>query len=145
MDLRTFLGRLRDSGDLVDIREPVSLEYEAGALCRQLADRDGPAAMLHKVGQAKAPLAVNVFGTRRRVAMAVGTTEKELLSHVAGKLKTRIKPETQKNPGKCQDVVLTKDIDIGAWPFPLWNIGDAGRYVTAGCIISQHPEFGWNI
>jgi UbiD family decarboxylase len=145
MDLRTFLGQLRESGELIDIREQVDMEYEAGALCRQLSDRDGPAAMLHKVGQAKMPLVVNVFGTRKRVAMALGTTEKDLLGHVAEKLRKRIKTESQGGAGRCQDVVITKDIDIGAWPFPLWNIGDAGRYISAGCIIARHPEFGWNI
>jgi 2,5-furandicarboxylate decarboxylase 1 len=30
-------------------------------------------------------------------------------------------------------------------PFPLWNVGDAGNYITAGMVISRHPEFGWNI
>ena len=42
MDLRSFLGRLREAGELMDIREPVSLEYEAGAICRQLSDSNGP-------------------------------------------------------------------------------------------------------
>jgi 2,5-furandicarboxylate decarboxylase 1 len=146
MDLRRFLGRLRDEGELIDIREPLSLEYEAGALCRQLSDQNGPAAMLHEIGRAKAPLVVNVYGTRRRVAMCLGTTEEKLLTHVADRLKKRIPVETQNGPGACQEVVITgKDVDIEAWPFPLWNMGDAGRYVTAGCIIARHPEFGWNI
>jgi len=144
MDLRTFLGQLRDAGELIEIRDPVSMEYEAGALCRQLADQNGPAAMLHKVGAAKAPLVVNVFGTRKRVAMALGTDENRMLEHVADRLKKRIKSESHSGPARCQEVV-TEDVDIGAWPFPLWNIGDAGRYVTAGCIIARHPEFGWNI
>jgi 2,5-furandicarboxylate decarboxylase 1 len=146
MDLRTFLGHLRESGELIDIREPVSLEYEAGAMCRQLSDQDGPAAMLHKIGSGKAPLAMNVFGTRKRVAMALGTSEEKLLTHVADRLKKRVPTQTQSGAGRCQEVVIGgNDVDIEAWPFPLWNTGDAGRYVTAGCIIARHPEFGWNI
>jgi len=147
MDLRTFLGKLRDARELIDIREPLSLDYEAGAICRQLADRDGPAALLHQVGGSDAPLAVNVYGTRRRVAMALGVAEDDLLRHVAERLKTRVRtvPFEGGSP-RCQEVVLTGgQVDVGRWPFPLWNIGDAGRYITAGCIISRHPEFGWNI
>jgi 3-polyprenyl-4-hydroxybenzoate decarboxylase len=36
MDFRSFLGTLREAGELIDIREPVSIDYEAGAICRQL-------------------------------------------------------------------------------------------------------------
>jgi UbiD family decarboxylase len=147
MDLRSFLGRLREARELVDIREPVSLEYEAGAICRQLSDANGPAAVLHNVGQAKAPLAVNLYGTRRRVALALGTTEDELLGHVAQRLKSRMPTAPFEGGGaRCQEVVLTgAEVNILEWPFPLWNTGDGGRYITAGCIISRHPEFGWNI
>lgn len=147
MDLRTFLEQLREARELIDIRESLEVDYEAGAICRQLADEDGPAAMLHSVGGFTMPLVVNVYGTRRRVAMALGVREEDLLDHVAKRLKTRIKTERCDAPAaRCQEVVLTGPaIDIEKWPFPLWNLGDAGRYVTAGCIISRHPEFGWNI
>lgn len=146
MDLRSFLGRLREAGEFIDIREPVSMEYEAGAICRQLSDANGPAAMLYKVGDAKWPLVVNVYGTRRRVALALGTNEEDLLRHVAEKLKSRIPTKEHTGAARCQEVVLTgKDVNILKWPFPLWNTGDGGRYITAGQIIARHPEFGWNI
>lgn len=147
MDLRNFLNRLREQRELIEIREPVSLEYEAGAICRQLADANGPAAILHKVGEAKWPLAVNVYGTRRRVALALQTTEEQLLVHVAEKLKARVPTASfEGGAARCQEVVLTgKDVNILDWPFPLWNTGDGGRYITGGQIISRHPEFGWNI
>lgn len=147
MDLRTFLGRLRETRELIDIREPLSMEYEAGAICRQLSDANGPAAVLHKVGEAAAPLVVNVYGTRRRVALALETNEADLLGHVARKLKTRVPTEPHEGGApRCQEVVLTgREVNILQWPFPLWNLGDGGRYITAGQIIARHPEFGWNI
>jgi len=147
MDFRTFVSQLRDARELIDIVEPVGMDYEAGAICRQLADADGPAAVLHKVGDAVAPLVMNVYGTRRRLALALGTTEEKLLDHVATKLKSRIATEPHVGAApRCQEVVLTGDaVNIKKWPFPLWNIGDGGRYITAGNIIARHPEFGWNI
>jgi UbiD family decarboxylase len=90
MDLRSFLDRMREAGELIDIREPVSLEYKAGANCRQLSDAKGPAPVLHKVGDAKVPLVVNVYGTRPCVALALGTAEEKLLGRVAQRLKCRI-------------------------------------------------------
>jgi UbiD family decarboxylase len=147
MDLRAFLGRLREARELIDIRESVGMEYEAGAICRQLSDANGPAALLHKVGDSGVPLVVNVYGTRRRVAMGLDTTEEKLLAEVAAKLKSRV-PAAPFRGGapRCQEVVLTGgDVNILKWPFPLWNTGDGGRYITAGQIIARHPEFGWNI
>ncbi len=147
MDLRAFLGKLREAREVIDIREPLSIDYEVGALCRRLSDAEGPAAILHRVGDSKAPLAVNVYGTRRRLAMAIGADENNLLTYVADKLKSRIPTELRKDgAAPCQEVVISgEDVDITRWPFPLWNLGDAGRYITAGNIIARHPEFGWNI
>jgi UbiD family decarboxylase len=70
-----------------------------------------------------------------------------MLAHVAERLKQRI-PTTPftGNAPRCQEVVIEGDaIDIRKLPFPLWNKGDAGSYITAGLMISRHPEFGWNI
>jgi 2,5-furandicarboxylate decarboxylase 1 len=147
MDLRTFLQHLRQMGELIDVRDEVSLDYEVGALCRRLSDQHGPAALLHRIANAAAPLVVNVYGTRRRVAMALGASEDELLTHVAQRLRERIPTElVSDGTAPCQEVVIQgDDINILDWPFPFWNLGDGGRYITAGNIIARHPEFGWNI
>jgi UbiD family decarboxylase len=42
-------------------------------------------------------------------------------------------------------VITGDDIDLTKLPFPLWNIGDGGRFSTAGLVIASHPEFGWNV
>ena len=83
MDFRTFLQILEQAGDLIRIDRPVKMEYEAGAICRQLSDADGPAVLISKIEGTDWPLAANVFGTRRRIARALGTTENEMLEHVA--------------------------------------------------------------
>lgn len=147
MDFRSFLSVLEQSGGLLRIRDPLALEYDIGALCRQLSDDDGPAALVQTVKGFDVPLAVNVYGTRGRVAQALGVSEAEMLQHVAAKLKSRIPTEPFKGAApRCQEVVLTgADADVQKLPFPLWNDGDAGQYITAGLVISRHPEFGWNI
>lgn len=147
MDLRTFASVLRAAGELIDVEQPLSLDYDVGALCRQLADADGPAALLSHVGDCENRLLVNVYGTRKRIAMALGVSEQELTAHVTKRLKHRIPTEPHTGaPPRCQEVVVTgNDINILKWPFPLWNIGDGGRYITAGNVIARHPEFGWNI
>src|SRR5688572_4682910 len=97
MDLRSFLVQLREQGELIDIRDPVGLDYEVGAICRRLSDQRGPAALLHKVGTSFAPLLINVYGTRRRLALALGMSEQELLSGVAQRLKSRVPTELRED------------------------------------------------
>ena len=54
MDFRTYLGVLEQAGDLIRIREPLELDYDIGALCRELSDADGPAALVQNVKDTKA-------------------------------------------------------------------------------------------
>lgn len=147
MDFRTYLNVLEQSGDLVRIPDRLDINYDIGALCRLLSDEDGPAALLENVTGAELPLAINVYGTRARLARALGIGEADMLQHVASRLKTRIATAPFKGRApRCQEVVIGgEDVDLGRLPFPLWNSGDAGRYITAGLVISRHPEFGWNI
>jgi 4-hydroxy-3-polyprenylbenzoate decarboxylase/2,5-furandicarboxylate decarboxylase 1 len=147
MDFRGYLDRLEQTGDLIHIEDQLDINYDVGALCRLLADRGGPAALLHNVTGATLPLAVNLYGERARLACALGVNETEMLSHVAKQLKTRVPTAPFKgNVPRCQEVLISgDDIDLEKLPFPFWNLGDAGRYITAGLVISRHPEFGWNI
>ena len=127
------------------IKAPVKLEYEAAALCRQLSDTSGPAALLEKIGDKPWPLAMNLYGTRARIARALGVGERDLLHHVAERLKSRVPTTRCNGAAKCQQIVtIGKDIDLTKLPIPLWNLGDGGRYITAGLMIARHPEFGWN-
>jgi 2,5-furandicarboxylate decarboxylase 1 len=147
MDFRAYLNRLEQTGDLIQIKDQLDINYDVGALCRLLSDRGGPAALLHNVTGGKLPLAVNLYGTRARLACALGVNETEMLGHVAKQLKTRIPTAPFKGSApRCHEVLISgDDVDVQQLPFPFWNIGDAGHYITAGLVISRHPEFGWNI
>src|ERR1700761_9596706 len=84
-DFRGFLDHLKQTGELAEISEPVALAYEVGALCRELADRAGPAAMLSKIGGFDGRcqrIVVNVYGERRRLAKAFRIADDELLGFV---------------------------------------------------------------
>lgn len=150
VDFRGFLERLREQGELVVIDEPIRVEHEIGALCRVLADRDGPAALLTHIEGAGGPsrrAAVNLYGPRRRIASALGVTESALLHFVSERIGRRIAPVcVPSSHAPCQEVAVEgEDIDLTRWPVPLWNEGDGGPYITAGLWVAAHPEFGSNI
>lgn len=149
-DFRGFLEFLKAQGDLARFDDEISLQYEVGALCRILSDREGPAAMLNRIKDSTAPFhraAVNVYGTRRRLAAALGVTEAGLLNFVASCIGKRIAPEPMTSGvAPCQEVVIPEaQVDLHRLPIPLWNEGDGGPYITAGLWIAPHPEFGLNI
>src|SRR6185312_2932022 len=106
--------------------------------CRELSDCAGPAAIVQNVVGTSCPIAVNVYGTRGRLALALGVTEDELLSVAAERLKSRIPTIAFNGQPRCQEVVILGDeIDIMKLPIPLWNTGDGGRVSTAGMVIAS--------
>ena len=77
--LREFLDRLERAGELVRVQEPVALELEAAALADRAAKSGGPALLFENVvGRPGAmPVAMNLFGTRRRTSWALSCDDYE--------------------------------------------------------------------
>jgi 4-hydroxy-3-polyprenylbenzoate decarboxylase len=69
--LRQFLDRLEQAGDLVRVREPVDLHLEMAALADRAAKQEGPALLFEKPSSGAMPVAMNLFGTRRRASWAL--------------------------------------------------------------------------
>ncbi|MGH6971358.1 MAG: UbiD family decarboxylase, partial [Caulobacteraceae bacterium] len=74
--LRDFIARLEAEGELVRVAEPVATELEITEICTRLLAQGGPAVLFEKPlrpdGQVSPiPCLANLFGTVRRVAMAV--------------------------------------------------------------------------
>src|SRR5262249_44924161 len=113
MDFRTFLKSLEQAGELLRIPDTLHLEDDGGAPSRQLSDANGPAAFLQNVRGSALPLAINVYGTRGRVARALGVSEAEMLAHVAERLKQRIPTKAHASGApRCQEVVIAgADVD----------------------------------
>lgn len=76
-DLRSFLGRLDRRGLLHRVTTPVSVAYEIAEIHRRVLAQGGPALLFeHAVdGDGKPvemPVAVNLFGTKERIALGLG-------------------------------------------------------------------------
>src|SRR5207248_7076976 len=143
--LRAFIDALDGAGELVRITRPVSLDRE---LC-EIADRvmkqsDGGRALLfeHPVLMSGAPsdfpLAINLFGSRQRMAMSLGVTDlDEIGVRITSLLELKVPegfvaklallpkllevgrfpPRIRSGTPPCQDVVwLDEDVDIGRIP-----------------------------
>ena len=73
-DLRHFLQTLEQRGELLRIRDSVSARLEMTAVGDFALRRGGPALVFESPAGYKIPVLANLFGTTRRVALAMGAT-----------------------------------------------------------------------
>jgi UbiD family decarboxylase len=143
---RDFLGALAESNQLLRIADEVDPRYEVCAFCRHVADNDGPAILFERLKGYDIPALANLFGTRERIALALGVALPEMADHIIERLKTRISPTLiAAASAPCKEVrIIGDDVDLTRIPAPYWNVGDGGNYITAGLNIGAHPKWGKN-
>jgi len=145
LDLRSFLSDLEASEPecILRINERVNLDYDVTALAMEL-ERLGhsPVIWLDKVGDYSFPVVTNLFGSRRRYAIALGVSEDTLTETWANLGETTIEPVIGET-GPILDVVHTgAAVDLGLIPIMKHFAEDGGPYVTNGIMVAKDPESG---
>ncbi|HEV3079640.1 MAG TPA: menaquinone biosynthesis decarboxylase [Gemmataceae bacterium] len=161
--LAAFLEELEAEGQLVRIRAEVDPILEISEITDRISKAHGPALLFENVRGSRFPLAINVLGSERRMAKALGVKN---LDEVAERIAEMIKPDIPDSflgkvkmvpmlarlgsipprtvrTGPCQDVVLTGDqIDLTQLPVIQCWPEDAGRFITFGQVFTRNPETG---
>src|ERR1700694_4552233 len=169
-NLREFLKAIDAAGDLRRVEHPVSVDKEM----TEIADRcmkspgGGPALLFTQPtlpggGRSRYPVAVNLFGSERRMSLALGV---ECLDHVGARISelvalkvpeglmgklamlprlaggAQFPPKTVTRPA-CQDTVIKgSEVDFGQFPVPVCWPEDGGPYITLGGVITRDPTSG---
>ncbi|CAI09338.1 UbiD family decarboxylase [Aromatoleum aromaticum] len=156
-DLREWLGRVEEMGELVRVKQPVDRDEEMSAVGYLLAKQDPSPAVLFEqaAGFEKSPIGArllwNILGPSvKRVALTleepVDTPVVELIRLAKDKLKRRIPPrEVSRSEAPVYENTLTGDqIDLNLLPIPKhWPL-DGGRYAgTADAVITRDPDSGY--
>src|SRR5438874_9880393 len=89
-DLRDFLNCLERDGELTRVRTPVDPYLEVTEIVQRVIKARGPALLFERVNGSELPLAINAFGTERRMAKALGV---ESLDEIAVRIADLLKPE----------------------------------------------------
>jgi 4-hydroxy-3-polyprenylbenzoate decarboxylase len=164
-NLGEFLQHLDKTGELVRIQAPVSRDLEI----TEIADRvmKGPAAknkalLFENVPGFDMPVAINLFGSDRRMAAALGVDDLEDLNHRLAKvvdfrLPQGLGPMLDRagdmlgvlrgiglgpaivRSGPCQEVVETERPNLHTLPVLQCWPGDGGRFVTLMQVITRDP------
>jgi 4-hydroxy-3-polyprenylbenzoate decarboxylase len=161
-DMQAFLDLLRREGELKEIHDEVDPDLEVAAITDRVVKAGGPALLFTNVRGSSMPLAINLFGTHRRMCLALETEsfdalageiasylEPEIPEGVVGKIQalprlsrlTALKAKTVKKAA-CQEVVETEKPSLQGIPIIKCWPGDAGRYITFPIVVTNHPEHG---
>jgi UbiD family decarboxylase len=143
---RDFIAALEQAGELLRVPDAVDPEYEICAWCRHAADDEGPALLFERIKGYRMPALANLFGTRARIAMALGVEPRDMAAAIAQRLTRRIAPvRVDAEDAPCRQVVkLGDEASLDEIPIPFWNVGDGGRYISAGINMGAHPQWGKN-
>jgi len=162
-DLRRFLAELERRGELLRVKEPVSHELEITELADRMVKQGGPALFFENVPGKAFPLVIGLYGTRERMALALGArsldaigdrirelTEVKLGGGLLGlasnlpKLKELASlPPKRVRSGPVQEVVWRGDeVDLGKLPVLKCWPQDGGPFITLPLVIFKDPETG---
>ena len=71
-DLKDFLAALERAGELRRVSVPVDPTLEISEIVTRTVRAGGPALLFERPTRGEMPVAINLFGTERRMAMALG-------------------------------------------------------------------------
>src|SRR5712675_2689774 len=139
-NFRQFLDRLRQTGELVDLHQPVDIRHIA-----TLVDQAETALYFHKVIGYDMPVVSGLIRTRERAMMAMGCeTYREIEDKLTQAISHPIPPTYVKSSPTREVVLMGDDIDLYKLPIPMSSIFDGGPMITAGVVIARDPELGIN-
>ena len=163
-DLREFIAKLEQEGELRRISVEVDPRLEMTEICDRTLRAEGPALLFERPKGSDIPVLANLFGTVRRVAMGMGAEDVGALREI-GKLLAYLKePEPPKgfrdawdklpvlkqvlnmtpktvNHAPCQEVVITgEDVDLRRLPVQTCWPEDAAPLITWALVITRGPH-----
>jgi 4-hydroxy-3-polyprenylbenzoate decarboxylase len=162
-DLQDFLTALERDGDLARVSAPVDPHLEVTGIVQRVLAEQGPALLFENPTRGRLPLAINVFGTKRRMARALGVSSLDDIGERIGEL---LKPELPRGVGglrdalgkaaqlrsvpprrvrtaPCHEIVQRgSDVDLSVLPgIKAWP-DDGGVFLNLGLTHTRHPSTG---
>ncbi len=163
-DLRDFINKLKQSGELAEVSVPVSPHLEMTELCDRTLRAGGPALLFTQPTGHTIPVLGNLFGTPKRVAMGMGASDVGELRRIGQLLAMLKEPEPPKgfkdvlglgtlvksvwdmapkelSSAPCQEIVWEgKEVDLSRLPIQYCWPGDAAPLITWGLVITKGPH-----
>ncbi|MFZ5640516.1 MAG: UbiD family decarboxylase [Bacillota bacterium] len=159
-NLRSFMALLEREKEIIEITAEVDPYLEIPEIHRRVIDGGGPALLFTNVKGSPFPVLTNMFGTERRIELAVGPRPEELVKKAVGALDKLLPPKLgmlwqerkwlldvarvgTRRVGRDKAPVLEKrDAAVNLCELPAltgWQ-EDGGPFVTLPLVYTEHPE-----
>jgi 4-hydroxy-3-polyprenylbenzoate decarboxylase len=163
-DLRDFIAFLERKGELVRITQEIDPHLEMTEISDRTLRAEGPALLFENPKGYKTPVLCNLFGTPKRVAMAMGQNDVRALRDVGELLAFLKEPEPPKglrdlwekrhdfkqvlnmpvkqvNKAPCQEIILEGDqVNLDQLPIQTCWPDDVAPLVTWPLVITRGPD-----
>jgi len=134
VDLRGFLHRLDEEGDLVHIEESLLPRFEISAMLRRF---DGDKALIfEKVEGYGTKVVGGVCGTRQRILKALGVEAEAIFERLLHAVRNPTPCEVGDGPVK----EVVEQLSLSDIPVLTHFEGDPGPYVTSGILYARSPD-----
>jgi len=161
-DLREFIEAIERIGELKRITVAVDPILEICEIADRVMQSGGPALLFENVQGSDWPVAINLFGTKRRMALALGVDDLNEVAHRVNELleiphpsgwveKLALLPKLagmaqylpkRVSKAPCQEVVIRQSPRLSSLPILQCWPKDAGRYITLGAVVTRHRSTG---
>jgi 4-hydroxy-3-polyprenylbenzoate decarboxylase len=162
-DLRDFIGQLERLGELKRVPAEISPRLEMTEICDRVLRQGGPAILFERPLGHSIPVLGNLFGTVRRVALAMGVEDVASLREIGKLLAYLREPDPPRglrdawdklpllkqvlnmqpkvlSSAPCQEIVWEgKDVDLARLPVQTCWPEDAGPLITWGLTVTRGP------
>jgi 4-hydroxy-3-polyprenylbenzoate decarboxylase len=161
-DLRDFLQVLKKHDELVRVTAEVSPILEITEVADRAVKKGGPALLFERPTGYDTPVAINLFGSERRMALAL---EVKSAAEIAGRISDYLQMKTPQGlvgklkmlpklaemgsffpkdvkDGPCKEVVLKDRFSLLDFPVLQCWPEDGGRFITLPLVFSRNPDTG---
>jgi len=156
LDLRQWIDEMRTLGEIRDVLGADS-HLEIGAISQLIVKRDKPPALLFDeiVGYPKGHRVLTCSTsspTRLSAILRLGfeSSHLGLVGRMRGKpaqwqaMAPEFDPVQVEEGPVLENVLSGADVNVEAFPAPLWNEKDGGRFIGTGCsVVTRDLESGW--
>ena len=170
-NISQFLSAIDRAGELARVAEPVKARLELAEIADRVMKQQGGGKALYFENvildngeRSKYPVAINLFGSMRRISLALGVENLDDIGEritemldlkvpegLVGKLAMlprlleigKFPPRVRSGKPACQEIVLQgNEIDLSKLPIITCWPEDGGPYITLPMVISKDPKRG---
>ncbi|MDD3653015.1 MAG: phenylphosphate carboxylase subunit beta [Desulfotomaculaceae bacterium] len=149
MDLREFIQKCEEAGQLKRIETEVDWDLELSHIAKINEEKKGPALLFERVKGYSTPVFTSAFTTPERFAIGLNKPLNTSMCNLSkswmeATTKQLIPPKVVDSGPVFENIIEGDKVNLFNFPVPKMYPMDGGRFIgTAAALITKDPETGW--